>query len=348
MIIIYEKGFKRAKRMHLPFLLLVLVLSTVNALTLNECGGLNALSLKLGALCDASEVSECSFGRTAYHGNDAVMCNPDCSITPQQVLQLTKTPPCPHPRSQSGVEDNCLNGGKYDPVEAKCVCPHLYSGVYCETEDPCINTNCGLHGHCANGVCVCDTFFSGVRCEIKSDCEPPNFRWTGTECKCQRGYEGDKCDRCVADLICVPANAEGTRYYPLVLSLEEDFFELPPPPPYTTRPYVPTTGQLCACGTDPKIGSRSSLFDDDDDDGDDGDYFHSHYHTHYSRSDRCYESDSLAVIVVIIVFVSLLVFALYRCVTPRNDVLPRTRQPQARSPVVRPRYDFREVEMQAQ
>src|SRR3989338_3380289 len=224
--------------MRLALVLLVLIASTVDALSLNECGGLNALSSKLGALCDASEIAECPFGRTACHGNDAVMCSPDCSITTQHVLNLVRAPTPPCPRSTSEDADDCLNGGKYDALEAKCVCPHMYSGKYCETEDPCINASCGLHGYCANGVCICDTFFSGVKCEIKSDCEAPNFRWTGTECKCQRGYEGDKCDRCVADLICVPANAEGTRYYPLVLPLG-DFLELPPHPPLTPRPHAP-------------------------------------------------------------------------------------------------------------
>ena len=339
--------------MRLALVLLVLIASTVDALSLNECGGLNALSSKLGALCDASEIAECPFGRTACHGNDAVMCSPDCSITTQHVLNLVRAPTPPCPRSQSEDADDCLNGGKYDALEAKCVCPHMYSGKYCETEDPCINTSCGLHGYCANGVCICDTFFSGVKCEIKNDCDAPNFRWTGTECKCQRGYEGDKCDRCVANLICVPADTEGTRYYPFVLPSgedEKDFLELPPPPPYTTRPYVPTTDQSCACaGSDARMDSRSSLFDDDDDD-DDGDYFHRHYRTHYLRSDTCYQSDSLAVFVVVIVFGSLLVFVLYRCCIPRKEVLPRTvpaPHHQARSPVPRPRYnEFREVEMQ--
>src|SRR3989338_11173616 len=100
--------------MRLALVLLVLIASTVDALSLNECGGLNALSSKLGALCDASEIAECPFGRTACHGNDAVMCSPDCSITTQHVLNLVRapTPPSAPPPPPPGAGGGGWGGGR--------------------------------------------------------------------------------------------------------------------------------------------------------------------------------------------------------------------------------------------
>jgi hypothetical protein len=339
--------------MMLRFFLLALFFVPALSLAENECGGLNALSSKIGVLCDSSMMSPCKFGLTACHGKDAVMCNPDCAITSQRILEMLKTVPV-------AQENTCLNGGRRESATSRCICPHLYSGERCETRDVCADVECGLNGYCVNGICVCDTLFTGNKCEIKSDCRPPNFVWTGTACKCQPGFEGDGCDKCIAGMICVPADPDGIRYSPMIFTSPEDVNELllfPLPPPYTVRPFLPSPDQACSCvrklqssssskilegdNIHPVSVSVSAFFDEFDGDGwfqpSQGDYLHRHFKHHYSRSDNCYGLEFTMTVVFVFMVIVLLIWLVSRgCTTERKrDYVPLpSRTPVPRSPPV--------------
>ena len=318
-------------------LFIILFLVPVFSLEENECGGLSSLSSKVGTLCDASGTSPCQFGITTCYGKNAIMCSPDCDITAKHILSLLKAAPLPS-------TNTCMNGGVVDPITSKCVCPHYYLGEHCETRDMCADVECGLNGYCVNGICVCDSLFTGNKCEIKNGCPPPNFVWTGTMCRCQSGYEGENCDRCVAGLLCVPDNADGKTYSPVLfdpneMGIVDELLASPPPPPYVARPYVPTTAQSCACATVQESSSAVvSFFSDSDNSWYHGDYIHRYFKHHYSRSDGCYPIESVATAVFVTVVIILLIFLIVRCFTqeqkrPRESLPSRssvTRSPPSR------------------
>jgi hypothetical protein len=330
-------------------LVVIFFLVPVFSLAENECGGLSSLSSKVGALCDASGTSPCQFGITACYGKNAIMCSPDCGITAKQVLGLLKAVSL---SSSTQDTNTCMNGGKMDPVTSKCTCPHYYIGEHCETRDMCADVECGLNGYCVNGICVCDSLFTGNKCEIKSGCHPPNFVWTGTACRCQTGYEGDECDRCITGLLCFPDDIAGDAYSPVLFDPKEpsiinELLSAPPPPPYTAKPYVPTVAQSCACVTLQEGSSGMvSFFNDPDSSWYHGDYVHRYFKHHYSRSDGCYPIESVATSIFVTVVIILLIFLLVRCYArePRllKESLP-SRSPTARSPPNRKNQGYLEM-----
>jgi len=331
--------------------LLLLFVAPTLSITRNECGGTNVLSAKVNVICDASTVSNCPFGTTMCHGDAAVMCIPDCSITTRKILDILKTTETTlNDVAAASQQPQCLNGGREDVITSKCVCPHYYSGDRCEVVDPCVDVDCGLNGFCSSGVCVCDPSFAGSKCEIKSDCQLPNFEWTGTVCRCISGYTGDACDACLPNLVCIPGDFAGSRYTPVTIQnkqLIEELLTQNPPPPYTVKPYVPTTSQSCACmlASPTTLSALSSPLhgDDDDDDNDDHDehdhghgYIHGYYGHYYTPSDQCYQLEEYLLLVAVVIVVMVLIFIGCKIYSNRTRLeLPQQKSsPQPRSPKI--------------
>lgn len=248
---------------------------------LNQCGGDKPLGFVVGELCESQLRDGCPFGRIACQGANSVACIPSCDITFKQIVSSSLS---------------CKNSGV--PM---CKCPLGYSGRECETRDACAGLDCGAHGVCENGSCVCEAEYMGTYCDVRRDCVGSNFAWTGSACVCAANYEGPRCERCAADLLCVPLDKNGRRYGPVHVSNETILLELlndPPPAEYTAKPRKPSPLTLCSCEIN--SGETASFFHADDDDDDDEFYPPDVYIHRYYRGYRDHDDCSFYLIAVII------------------------------------------------
>ena len=220
----------------------------------NECGGNNLLTHRVGDFCDA-KTEDCPFGLVECVGKEKIICSPNCSITVQIILDEVTL--------KGKRNSNCLNGGFYREYwDDECTCPYGFLGSKCETKDDCLNLECGNNGECLNGKCTCDFLYTGTNCEIRKDCSAPRFQWTGSHCVCRNGFTGDRCDKCVEGLVCLPIINSPHEYEAVIISdhdLLKDLLEKDKPDGYDTKPYIPTPypPHYCQCSSSSSLLSYS-------------------------------------------------------------------------------------------
>ena len=218
----------------------------------NECGGDVLLTHRVGDFC-STRAEGCPFGTVECAGRNQVICSQNCTLTAEHILDAVSLAKKPR----------CQNGGYYEDFRAtECTCPYAFSGPQCQQSDPCAQMECGPNGECEDGRCVCDFMFSGRHCEMRADCQPPQFAWTGARCVCRPGFEGDRCDRCSAGLICVPVFESPHEFEAVVLDdplLAEEVMTRQRPAGYHAQPYRPSAyaPQLCQCGSALSLGGQS-------------------------------------------------------------------------------------------
>jgi hypothetical protein len=300
---------------------------------LNDCGGDRILLKQINDLCATNINGGCPIGNLVCYDKNTLTCVPNCSISVESLLN-----------QQHNKEPQCFNNGIYDSTLRRCKCPQRYSGNQCETTDPCLNVDCGLHGHCMNGQCVCDFTFSGDRCQVNQECESsPNKVWTGDQCICHDGYEGDDCDRCKTGLVCIPGKDGLFSYQPLIIEDEEflsNIISWSSPPGYNTKPYIPSPVMKNGCKCTPDISktltsSINPLVEHFSEPyrwnvrnhppiSQHSDYLHRFYKHHYIRPDDCDFSFyfwymaifTIIVIIVMIVFC----FCIFKKGSPRYSL----------------------------
>ncbi len=320
------------------FIILIIIHTTSNHLILadNECGGDDATEFKWkkDSICETRAIS-CPFGIARCQDTNTMVCVPNCGVTLYDIMKSC-------PSTQVAIREerrNCLNGGYYtDKTASFCVCPQFYSGQWCEIVDPCNKIDCNGNGYCSNGACVCDILYSGNRCETRRDCNAYNLIWTGKECICQRGFEGQHCDQCSSKNLCVPLRSNPHEFTMITLSepsLIDDLLLNDPPPGYSMKPYQPTLRSNCQCSTvsaaaisnvnfgkklianiAPNIPVQRTFSDDDDDSY--STYVH-HYYQHHFRPRWHSEAMIIAMAATGIVAIILLGIVIYYCCHQPSD-----------------------------
>jgi hypothetical protein len=313
---------------------------------LNDCGGDRILLRKINDLCATNIEGGCPIGNIICYDKNTLMCVPNCTITIESILN-----------QQQSKEVDCFNGGIYDSTLKKCKCLQRYSGNQCQIIDPCLNVDCGSHGHCMNGQCVCDFMFAGDRCQVNQDCQSINKIWTGDQCICQEGYEGDNCDVCTKNLICVPEKHGLVSYAPIIIADEDflrDVIAWSSPPGYTTKPYLPSPTMKNGCKCTPdfsavsqpssslishfalptqrNVEERSSISRHSD-------YLHHFYRHHYIRPEDCDFSSYFFFVamlaVVFIILMLILCFCIFRKSSSRSSsILVPVNQKPPSSPIL--------------
>ncbi len=246
----------------------LLLFMFVSADALNGCGGDMLLSYRIGEFCDTRQLPACPFGTVQCDGPNNVICEANCSITAQLVIDAV------------AKKHKCLNGGYYeDARDRACTCPYGYFGDACEHHDPCINVECGT-GECNKGKCICDFYYTGSSCQIRVDCQPPRYSWTGTQCKCRHGFDGEKCDRCISGLVCVPTRSGGFEAVVVDEDRIEELLQSPVLEGYSATPYVPVAHppQFCQCSK--SLDPLKESISDWDDSGSHAPYFLDLYRHH--------------------------------------------------------------------
>lgn len=234
---------------------LLLPLSSLSTTT-NECGGVRPLREKVDTLCETNIQGACPFGRLACASRESLKCTPVCTLTLLDV--------------HTSICVECRNNGSYSLEDRRCLCKRGYSGDLCEIEDYCRDKDCGLFGTCSSSEqrCLCKSGFSGDHCEINDECSGYAFEWDGRTCRCTENFDGLRCDRCSADLICIPGKdvyvlARIANKYLVEKLLNATLFD------ESRAAYRPTidVNQLCTCQSlsmlSPTTSSLMESYDDD-------------------------------------------------------------------------------------
>jgi hypothetical protein len=65
---------------------------------------------------------------------------------------------------------SCGVHGRCPAVGATCLCLDGWSGAICDV-DPCLDIECGAHGHCSAGTCTCAPGWRGSSCDKSTGCD---------------------------------------------------------------------------------------------------------------------------------------------------------------------------------
>lgn len=297
-------------------LLMLFLFLPEQTVSLNECGGNRPFKERLGDVCETGNQDICTFGRLTCASKNNLHCTPDCLLSLADI--------------QRAICVSCQNNGTYSLEERRCLCLDGYTGDLCETEDFCLKMECSAFGRCSSEdrQCLCDEGFSGDRCQINDHCSGPTFIWDGRTCRCRENFDGAQCNKCHADLVCIP-DANRTNAYALTRvpnrylldKLLDSSLQLMDYEERTAfRPFIDNVDHQCTCSkrsTSADVSLSEEYFDEDDFNGgtrgitisDDGvviAYIDSVYRHHYEE----HANDSVSIYISLLIFVIFVVAVL--------------------------------------
>merc|ERR1712127_239013 len=144
-------------------------------------------------------------GRVAY--DQSVYVGDGVSNIEYSNLALDHGFPCENNEETCGA-GHCRENTDF--TDFYCACKEGYTGMFCETEVPCANNQCGDFGGCVNSddflssTCECDSDYTGELCDVHIACSidpcmnggncTNSASYESYTCECSTGFTGADCE----------------------------------------------------------------------------------------------------------------------------------------------------------